>query len=391
MQTRIIRWLLPIVLLAVGAGAVASIWMAAQDILALEHQARQTASRIDQADGILDSLSGLELSYARSGYVEAPALQSAFERLRRLIISNAAVLGDTLAAQTHAAASIAEISSTIGEIVRRARENLDAGQDLMAADLIFTETADARRNLREQLRALRTSELDMLAARRDTDLTQAWTALASLALLVAWALVRWPSASSKQAHSEPVSTPAVSSTVETTVPQAAVADSDLLAAAELSTDIARLDSSTEVPAVLERVSRLMHAHGVVLWMAGADELFPAAAHGYDLADLNRLGPIGRSAPNATAAAWRSRCLQIVPAEGSSRAAIAVPLLGPHRCVGVLAIEIHPTKEGDMSVQAIATMIAAQLAGVLAAWPAASNESAAADVLKFEKTAAGLPS
>ena len=82
-----------------------------------------------------------------------------------------------------------------------------------------------------------------------------------------------------------------------------------------------------------------------------------------------MGPIGRSSLNALAAAWRSETLQSVAGDSASRSAIVAPLLGVDRCIGVLAIEVPPGREADGPTKAVTTLIAAQLATVLGAWPA----------------------
>ena len=86
---------------------------------------------------------------------------------------------------------------------------MQADLDLMAADLLFTETTRTRQTLREQLRQLRLAESNAVAEGRANDLKQAWIGLAGVALLFAWALfrsTRWPStafrARSPPSHSD---------------------------------------------------------------------------------------------------------------------------------------------------------------------------------------------
>ena len=100
-------------------------------------------------------------------------------------------------------------------------------------------------------------------------------------------------------------------------------------------------------------------------------MFAAAAFGYAPHVIRRLGPINRAALNATAAAWRTRTLQVVSGDDAERSALAAPMLGPDRCVGVLAVEVRVGQEGDPATRAVTTLLAAQLAAALAGWPAAS--------------------
>ena len=110
-------------------------------------------------------------------------------------------------------------------------------------------------------------------------------------------------------------------------------------------------------------------------MGAGSELFAAAAHGYEPAVLQRIKPIARSADNATAAAWRTDELRIVPADTAGHGAIVAPMLRPGGCVGVLAAETRSGREQDEATQSVATIVASQLASVLAAWPAASTTAA----------------
>ena len=79
-------------------------------------------------------------------------------------------------------------------------------------------------------------------------------------------------------------------------------------------------------------------------------------------------------------------LQSVAGDSASRSAIVAPLLGVDRCIGVLAIEVPPGREADGPTKAVTTLIAAQLATVLGAWPAGSS-MAPTEVLPFERISA----
>jgi hypothetical protein len=52
-------------------------------------------------------------------------------------------------------------------------------------------------------------------------------------------------------------------------------------------------------------------------------------------------------------------------------AIAAPVHGVSGCVGVFAAEVRHGREADPGTQAVAAMVAAQLAGLVSAWPSAS--------------------
>ena len=67
-------------------------------------------------------------------------------------------------------------------------------------------------------------------------------------------------------------------------------------------------------------------------------------------------------------------LQIVAARpGSSKGALVAPVLSVDGCIGVLSAEMRNGAEASETVQAVAVIIAAQLAGVVAATSAPGSE------------------
>jgi GAF domain-containing protein len=84
----------------------------------------------------------------------------------------------------------------------------------------------------------------------------------------------------------------------------------------------------------------------------------------------RIPSVPRSANNAAAAAYRTATLQIVLSRpGSPKGAVVAPVVSADGCIGVLSAEIRDGGEASETVQALAAIIAAQLAGVLASTPA----------------------
>jgi len=386
MKTRILRFLLPTILVAAGVGSVAWTWTLAQHVDGLEATGRQSAARIDRLEGLLDELTRDELTYVASGQIDKDTLTSTANRVRQIASDSAWLLGQLLAGGAPSAGALAEGVASLAQIEVRARENMQADLDLMAADLLFTETTRTRQSLREQLRQLRLAESNAVAEGRANDLKQAWIVLAGVALLFAWALfrsTRWPSTASP---SETAAIPPDTERISLNVPPPRSADPgiDLREAAALCTAISRLQTESDLQGLLARTSTLLDASGVVVWMAAGEEMFPVAWHGYDSRQLIRLGPIGPSSLNATAVAWQSGTLQIVSGSPASRSALVAPLLGVERCIGVLAIEVATGRESDSTLQAVTTLVAAQLVTVLGAWPAGSSTAAPAEVLPFEK-------
>ena len=398
MKTRILRFLLPAILVVAGTGGVAWTWALAQHVDQLETAGRQSAARIDRLEALLDEFTHAELIYVASGQVDGETLNNTSNRLRQFVSESSWLLGQLLAGAAPSADAIANGVASLAKVDASARENMRAGLDLMAADLLFTGTTPIREGMREQLRTLRRVESSAVAAARSNDLKQAWIALAVVALLFAWALV----------HSSRRPMAAASDEIQTDQPkpdhvplnefqrpaghaardaaQAFAPSVDLTETAALCTAISRLRVETDLEALLIRTARLLGASGIVVWMTAGDEMFPVAWHGYDSRQLSQLGPIGASSMNATAAAWRSGTLQTVSGDSTSRSAIVAPLLGVERCIGVLAIEVTPGQELDVTMQAVTTLIAAQLVTVLGAWPASSSV-APADVLRFEGASA----
>jgi hypothetical protein len=107
-------------------------------------------------------------------------------------------------------------------------------------------------------------------------------------------------------------------------------------------------------------------------MRVGDELVAAAAHGFDPSVLRRIPSIARGADNATAEAWRTGETGTVAEEAGGYGAIVSPMLNPAGCFGVFAAEVRGGRERDPATCAVATILASQLAGVLAAWPAPST-------------------
>src|SRR5262249_32621486 len=104
--------------------------------------------------------------------------------------------------------------------------------------------------------------------------------------------------------------------------------------------------------------------------AGAD-LRAVLAHGYSPQALARMPSVPRSADNAAASAYRSGAFQIVMSRPGNvtPGAIVAPILSAEGWGGGLSAEIKGGGEGSEAVQAVAAIVAAQLAGVLAVAPA----------------------
>jgi hypothetical protein len=376
-------------MLASGAAAAWAGWNTSGQIRDIDRRQRDLTDHIDQLLTTLDAVTTAQEAYVTPSPGEDPAgvleligqLRSRTDTLRPQLRS----IESGRAVQTVAAAV-----ATLNDVETRAQEHVRSGQNFLAADLIFSDGRTAGDAIASGLRTIRASETDNYATARADTLDALWTigsACALVWLIGALLLVRLPA---PDASAEPTSlTPAPSfhAIVEPANDLPLHSGPDLQAAADVCTAIGRLTSADDLPRLLQQAAAVLDAPGMVIWMAAGEELFAAAAFGYPTQVIKKLGPINRSAINATAAAWRSGTLQAVSGGHDARGALAAPMFGSDRCVGVLAVEVGVGQEGDPTRRAVATMFAAQLAAALAGWPAASA-AAPADVPPLEKAAEG---
>jgi hypothetical protein len=142
----------------------------------------------------------------------------------------------------------------------------------------------------------------------------------------------------------------------------------------LCAEIGRVSDIAELEPILGRAAELMGARGLVVWMvsAGARQLEPLVAHGYDEALIARMGTIAIDDHNVTAAAFRTEAPTSTAADESGPGAVAVPLLSPAGISGVLAAEV-PADADLGRAAAVAGVIGAQLGGLFPAPAAESDE------------------
>jgi hypothetical protein len=369
MRSRWWRYLVLFCLLAGGAGAAWPSWNASRQLLQLDHSQRDLSNRVD---GLLLALDSATTAQQAAGSATDPGRTSTL--LEQLHSETEALRPHLRSVEGgRALQSVASAVSTLRDVDSRAQEHLRLGQDLMAADLIFSEARPAEETAASGLRAIRVAENDEYAIARAEALDRVWTIAGSVA--AAWVLglillTRQSQVVVKEESTSAAPTHVLLAPTEVE-PASPSSDLDLQSAADVCTAIGRLASAKDLPRLLQQVAEVMNASGVVVWMAAGEELFAAAAFGYPPQVMQKLGPINRVAVNATAAAWRTGALQTVSSEGAERGALAAPMLGPDRCIGVLAVEVSAGREGDAATRAVTTLVAAQLAAALAGWPAAS--------------------
>jgi hypothetical protein len=271
-------------------------------------------------------------------------------------------------------------AAMFGQIDRRAREYLEQGMPVMAGDVVLSdggETAVALVGQIEMARASeqRAAEADEGAQRRREAI--AATAAAAIALLSIVLLA--PPAASSMAPSEARLDAPASSLREDAVSFASVRPpgASLRAVSRLCTDFGRASDVEGLQSLLGQAASLMDTSGLMVWVGSPDgsELQPALAHGYTQEMLARMPTLRRSADNAAAAAFRSGKLQVVLAQGSTNGAIVAPMLSSRGCVGVISAETQHGAETSETLQAIAAIVAAQLAGILQTTSEASEQRA----------------
>jgi hypothetical protein len=131
--------------------------------------------------------------------------------------------------------------------------------------------------------------------------------------------------------------------------------------ARLCTRIGRARKITDLEMPLADAVRTLDAVGAVLWVCEPRKstLRPRVSYGYSEDVLARFPLVGREADNAIGAALRSGSTAVVDAGDGETGAIAVPLIGPDGCVGVLALEVRRGDERNVVVHAVASIVAAQ--------------------------------
>jgi hypothetical protein len=303
-----------------------------------------------------------------------------------------------------AASSVTEF----GNVDRRVRDYLKADESLMASDIVFSEGTVAAGRAAVQVEAARIAEHQAFDAdeatlrRLEAYAIGAAAGLSGLILAILGLVrgssrqpaaasgdvdglttgdanelpLRESSASLGRLAPQQPNPPAVIPPHPAPVP--APSALALKAAADLCTEFGRIHDLADLKALLGRAARVMDANGLVVWLgspAGVD-LQPVLAHGYSDQVLSLMRPVPRSADNAAAAAYRSGALQTVMARpGTPLGAVVAPLLAADGCIGALTAEVRDGGEQSEQVQALASIFAAQLAGILAASTTAADSEA----------------
>ncbi len=298
-----------------------------------------------------------------------------------------------------------EAASLVAALARmdvRARDHADTGQEVMASDLIFADGLELGRSAAahvERARLVEREARDTAAGGEQQAQVLAVAAALGTGVLFALLLSPLPTAGAAARGAPANAAGEVGDDPATALPEgrllldldsdepARTADApaaadrpstapapDLRLAADLCTDLGRSASAAELPPLLARAAQLLNASCIILWVRDGtgDALRPALSHGYPAAALARLGTIACDGDNVTAAAYRESRLHVMPGNAETPGAIVAPLSSPDDRPGVMAIEVNDGWEDSDAVQSTATIIAAQLATLVAADPASSS-------------------
>ena len=146
-----------------------------------------------------------------------------------------------------------------------------------------------------------------------------------------------------------------------------IADRTLDLVAGLCTRLARAHAAEDVSAVLQDATVAVDAVGVILWMrdGASDALRPVLSHGYSDDLLAQVPSLPTDSDNAIGGAFRSGEARLVAGTDHATGAIAVPVLTPAGCTGVLAAEFRDGGERRRHMRSMLTILAAQLSMVVA--------------------------
>lgn len=277
---------------------------------------------------------------------------------------------------------------------RRARTYVIREDMLLAGDVIFTEVRDllaAATNQVDSVRGQLKSRHEQRAASIRTE--QITLAGAALAIWILIALFLMPTearpavkdpaewrAELKETLSKPAPTPAVLvAPVAPVAPLApaepGVAIASVRETSEICADLSALSDPGALQGTLARVSELLDATGLIVWIASNDgaSLSPVATHGFDATLVARIGKVPRDGANLTAAAFRDNTPKISPPSATAPAALAVAMCGPAGPAGVLSVELKPGQSVDEAKVALTAIIAAQLATLTMPLPSIESD------------------
>lgn len=281
----------------------------------------------------------------------------------------------------------------------RARTYVNRQELLLAGDVIFTEVRDLLAAVTNQVDSVR-GQLKIRHERRAAAIRTEQFMLAggALGLWILIALFLMPTETKpavkdpaewrnelKETLSKPIPTPAAIAPPTFEAPPAppvlqspqapAVLLTSVRETSEICADLSAISDPGALQGTLARVSALLDATGLIVWIASNDgaSLSPVATHGFDATLVARIGKVPRHGANLTASAFRDNAPKISPPTATAPAALAVAMCGPTGPAGVLSVELKPGQSVDEAKVALASIIAAQLATLTMPLPAIESD------------------
>lgn len=149
---------------------------------------------------------------------------------------------------------------------------------------------------------------------------------------------------------------------ETPALQTAAREQQIEGLAAFCDEAAHVRSASDLQPLLARAATVLSARVLVVWLrdANATALVPALAHGYDVEQLARRGPLAIEAQTMTSTAFRTSTSSVSTSTAAQPRALAVPLITVEGTTGVLAAELSDGASTDRLLP-IARIIATQFA------------------------------
>ena len=342
----------------------------------------------------LTDLRAAQQAYVAAGQDRGYWVEKVAERLDTITTDLGSLTSRSMArGATNALERAASSIEDLQQMDELARDHSFAGQALMASDLIFTDGLELVQNavghvdlaqVRERAARDAATQETRNGQRITLSIAMGTSILVTLLLVPVARLKATPGVAGGTATvtAEPEALPVLPagrvlldldtdrlSLAENPTPlvddldaTAAEPVPDLRLAADLCTELGRLSTIEQLPALLARAAGVLNATGIIVWVRDStgEALGPAIGHGYAPLGLTRLGPIACDGSNATAAAYREKRIQVVPGNKGETGAIVVPLIGATSCLGVLSVELKEGWEANDAVQATTAIFAAQL-------------------------------
>jgi hypothetical protein len=422
MKSRAVRVLLVTLAIAAQAGAAVAVWQLEQQVGTKRSSADTFERDARQAVLHLTELRAAQQAYVAEGQSTNTWLAMATESSQSITQELAALrlAARSVEAQGALETAIETFSTALSQSDTKARGYLKAGQRLSASDVIFTDGASTLAKVVNAIDGARGEEslarAVVIASSRQRQLS-AIGAAAALTLLALLLLVPIPRGSAARGDEEPGAAPTdgaglgllratqgargAKAATSRDAPAVASPEDDPLAfidfdaglrpsrtpdlemVADICSSLALVGDARELQGLLERTAKVLDASGVIIWMPDAPggPLRQVLTHGYSPLALACMGSIDPASDNATATAFRTRTVLVVPSEPLASGAIVAPLITADGCSGAMAVELRGGVETTDHLRAVATIFSAQLATLFTpaapATPTASATPAAA--------------